>query len=303
MSKALTRAERRLVDASVAIQERDPLEEGVLVFSAKALASATLPYNRPKQEQLENGCWIRRSGRWRLWAQGGPDGIPYGTYPRLFFIYAVTEAVRSKSPEIELGRFQTFCDRLGIDRSMGKRGQGRAMMDQVKRILWTRWGFDEDGQTGKPDLKRGFEFATDAVMWWDLEAKSESLFTSRLTLDSRMYEAVQSHPVPMDMRAVSALKSSPIALDIYQWLAYRMYSLKSPTLIPWDSLQLQFGCEFARTRDFRSKFRKAMQKVSVVYPEARITDQEKGLLLRPSPTPVRPIRIRAPNLALVERSS
>ena len=292
MSNLMRPSEQKLIEAAVAISECRPEEEGALAFTMKALVAACLPYNRPKPEALVNGCWIRRNGKFALWAQGGPSGLPYGSYPRLFFLYTVTEALRCKSRAVKLGRFQTFCDRLGIDRSMGKRGQGRAMVDQVKRILDTRWAFIEDFDKGMGMHTHKMNFAEEAILWWDLEErKSDSLFESMLVLDPRMFEELSTHPVPLDMRAVAVLKSSPMALDIYQWLAYRMFSLRSPTKVRWESLQLQFGAEFSQLRDFRFKFRRAIKKVLVVYPEARIEDDQIGVLLRPSPTPVRRLQL------------
>ena len=88
--------------------------------------------------------------------------------------------------------------------------------------------------------------------------------------------------VPIDMRALKALKRSPMALDIYCWLTYRMFYLKRPTKIPWQLLQMQFGSDYSRTRDFKTAFLDHLRKVIAVYPEARIEETQAGLLLKPS---------------------
>jgi hypothetical protein len=84
------------------------------------------------------------------------------------------------------------------------------------------------------------------------------------------------------MRALKALKRSPLALDIYCWLTYRMSYLRKATEIPWAALQTQFGADYSRTIDFKVNFLKHFQAVLVVYPEAKVEEGERGLLLRPS---------------------
>ena len=84
------------------------------------------------------------------------------------------------------------------------------------------------------------------------------------------------------MRALKALKRSPLALDIYNWLTYRMSYLSRSTTIPWEALQMQFGSAYAEKRVFKYKFLEAMKKVQLVYPEAKVSESDGGLLLIPS---------------------
>jgi hypothetical protein len=81
-----------------------------------------------------------------------------------------------------------------------------------------------------------------------------------------------------------ALKDSPLALDIYSWLTYRLSYLRRPCLIPWKTLQTQFGADYGRLRDFKRKFLAHLADVLRVYPSARLSEQPVGLLLLPSPT-------------------
>ena len=47
------------------------------------------------------------------------------------------------------------------------------------------------------------------------------------------------------MRAMRALGQSLLALDIYVWMTHRMSYLSRRTIIPWISLQGQFGSNYA----------------------------------------------------------
>lgn len=67
-----------------------------------------------------------------------------------------------------------------------------------------------------------------------------------------------------------------------------MFNLKKSTLITWQRLAQQFGADYTRTRDFKAQFLKQLRPVTVVYHEAKIQVADGGLLLWPSPPPVRP---------------
>ena len=79
-----------------------------------------------------------------------------------------------------------------------------------------------------------------------------------------------------------------IALDIYAWLAQRLHRVprEKPQFISWAAIKGQFGADFGRMNDFRSKFRAAMFQVLGCYPKAKIEADHKGLTLRHSPPPV-----------------
>ncbi len=57
-------------------------------------------------------------------------------------------------------------------------------------------------------------------------------------------------------------------------------------LVPWTSLQEQFGPGYARLRDFRRGFLDILRQVHAVYPTAKLSADERGLTLKASPPPV-----------------
>jgi hypothetical protein len=70
-----------------------------------------------------------------------------------------------------------------------------------------------------------------------------------------------------------------MALDAYMWLTYRMSYLTTPVIIPWEKLQLQFGADYARTRDFKQRFLRQLQAVKAVYSDLHVQEEDDGLLL------------------------
>jgi hypothetical protein len=131
------------------------------------------------------------------------------------------------------------------------------------------------------------QFADQYRLFFDPSAPAQSeLFDSSIVLTECFFDEITRHCIPLDMRAVAALRQSPLELDIYQWLAYRMFSLRMATRPTWQHLRCQFGSNHARMVDFRRDFLKALRRVTTVYPTARIEQNERGLVLFPSPTPI-----------------
>jgi hypothetical protein len=55
--------------------------------------------------------------------------------------------------------------------------------------------------------------------------------------------------------------------------------------VEWSALHRQFGAAYGEQRQFRRRFVEPLSTALGVYPEARITVSDKGLLLSPSRTP------------------
>jgi hypothetical protein len=123
---------------------------------------------------------------------------------------------------------------------------------------------------------------------WDPKSPDQlGLWKSVVELDEDFFNALVDRPVPVDMGALRRLGRSPLAIDLYTWLTYRMSYLRQPVTVPWSSLQEQFGAEYGRARDIRSRARLALLKVAEVYPEARVAVEPEGLRLSPSVPHVR----------------
>lgn len=282
----------KIIDTSTEILSAEPRDDEK-AFGAKCLVSASLPYRNPKPEQLTNGAWVRKNGDYTLWIQGDPlKGIPFGTYPRLFVIWLTSEAVRTGSRRISTGgNFAEFCRKLNIDRSRGKNGAGRRLIDQADRLLNARAAFiTGDLDTARMKKTDLLQFAEDFTLFFDQNEheRQDSLFQSEIILTDKFFHEITAHCIPLDLRAVLALQQSPLELDIYQWLAYRMFSLKSASRPTWQQLYNQFGSSYGRLRDFRADFLKALNSVKAVYPRLNVDYSDNGLVLLPSPTPVAP---------------
>lgn len=283
----------QLVNTALEIEAQEAKEAGALGFTARSLVQATMPHSKPKEYYF-----TRKNGRLSFSMMANPEiGLPYGAVPRLLIAWFTSEVVRTKEREIVLGRsLSAFMRELGLIPSGGRWGSIPRLKDQMKRLFActiscvydkepNRDGSDDD----TPDL--GIKNVTpieEAYVWWDhRHPEDNSLFESKVILSEAFFNEIIKSPVPLDMRALKSLKGSPMALDIYSWLTYRMSYLHKSTVIPWEVLQMQFGAEYARTRDFKLNFKKHLKQVLTVYRDASALPDERGLLLYPSPTHIR----------------
>jgi hypothetical protein len=112
------------------------------------------------------------------------------------------------------------------------------------------------------------------------------LETARLS--EKFFDSLQKHAVPLEEAAIRQINNNSMALDVYCWLAFRLRSLKGPTPVSWKAIKAQFGAGFKQTGHFRETFRTNLGLTRSVYPDAHLDDDDKGLILFPSPAPVGP---------------
>lgn len=270
----------KIIAESLAVEAEDAKKAGKIGYMARALVQATLPHRSPKGNEFR-----RRNGKFEfvIWS---PNGLPYGSIPRLLLSWVTTEAIFTKSPVLELGpTLSAFMAELGLARQGGKRGDITRFRNQTKRLFSSSIVCTYSDQT--TDQGKGFQIAEDYSLWWSVKNPQQMpLWKSKVTLDGKFFKEIIERPVPVDMLALKLLKRSPMALDIYFWLTYRMSYLYKDTVIPWPLLQMQFGADYAAEgqgpRDFKKKFLARLKQVLTVYDGAKVASVDNGLLLKPS---------------------
>lgn len=298
---------KEVIEAHLAIEAEDVKSAGALGFMSRALVIATMPYKDPKADVFK-----RENGNFRLRIVAGYEGgIPFGIYPRLLMSWVATEAVRTKSPVIELGESLSIFlrDVLEIQRGGGKRGTSTRVAEQMKRLFGS---FITAQYTG--DMQnRGFvmrnvmiaegldlheqdllldadqaQVDADGNTLWVPQAKHQAgKWKSKVELSEKFFRECIERPVPIDLRAYKSLRGSPLAMDVYTWLTYRMsYTERRSRPIRWEALMGQFGSGYSTARaklDFKKAFLKALKAVQIVYPRANVIVADKGIVLLPSP--------------------
>ena len=89
-----------LVREAMYIEAESAREAGALGYMCRALVQATMPHSKIAENTFE-----RTNGAFSMVAHSRV-GLPYGSVPRLLMGWLTTEALRTKTPVLEMG--QTF---------------------------------------------------------------------------------------------------------------------------------------------------------------------------------------------------
>jgi len=285
----------KIISNSIAIEAEDAKETGRLGFMARALIQATMPHSDPG----DISSWQRVNGNFALFIQSGlrhgkkepiPIGLPYGCIPRLLLAWISSEVVKKKERTLILGQtLSEFLSKLGLSRQGGKRGDITRLKEQQIRLFSSSISYL---YTSECTFQREFFNIADSIkLWWEPKKPEEIKWKSEIILSQRFFEETLNNSIPIDIRAIKLLKNSALALDIYCWLTYRMSYLKKPTTVPWKALKMQFGSDYADTKQgrykFKMKFITQLKKVLLVYSHAKVADTEKGVLLKSSKTHIK----------------
>lgn len=236
-----------------------------------------------------NASLLIEAGRWFTGLHWEPQPLPYGTRPRLVLINICSEAVRTKSPVVDVGEsVRAFLRRLGIDCG------GQSMANFKRQMIALsccrmQLGYVNDGKVGQVEAQPVSRFEA----WLSDEEGQRGLWPGELELSRPFFESLLNHAVPLSNEAIGHLQHSAIALDVYSWLAHRLYRIENNAgqFLSWTVLKAQFGQEFAETREFRRTFLEALNKAREVYPDARMEIVRGGLKLLPSPPPFKRERV------------
>jgi hypothetical protein len=250
---------------------------------------AALPHRRLPDEK----GWQVKTGPITLIVEPGmrpgsgnepiPVGVPYGSRARLILIYLQSEAIRTKSREIELGQsLRIWLGRMGI--SVGGVSVA-AVREQADRISRCHMTFQVSRGPGFGLFKQNI---VDGAMFVSNEDEDQgALFVNKALLSEAFFAQLQKHPVPLEEAAIRGLSNNSMGLDIYAWLAYRLHSLSGPTLVPWRALMTQFGGGYTQIKHFKPRYLDNLKLALAVYPEAKVeVDDKTGVTLHASRPPV-----------------
>lgn len=284
--KQPTRADIAIIDASARIMEAPPTGND-MAFNHGILCQVGLP-----RAKVDGSHFLRQSGDAWMSVQAGlldegkgpvQQPVPYGALPRLALAWVSTHAVRHKTAEIPIG--ESAAEFL---RMMGKDNQGaryNTLRTQMHALAACRLQMGFKGRTWSAQPVEQFDAWIN-----DKESDQRPLWPGTLRLSDSFYNILMESPVPLDNRALDALSGSALALDIYCWLAHRLHRIEGrPITLHWRSLRDQFGQEYQGKnpdKDFKDAFRVQLEKVLMVYPDAKVKQVNGGLLLMPSRPPV-----------------
>ena len=272
------------VNQLVTAREADP-DRG---FMARTMALCSLPRTNPGN-RLQ---YKRTNGPYTLYmTSGGGNKLPYGTIPRLLLAWVSTEAVRTQSRVLVLGKsLAGFMRELGVYNSGGK-PQTR-LRNQMDRLFHASVQLIYEDEGHKAGIS---SFLADRTEFWWNERKPDqpSLWQSKIELSEKFFNEIIRNPVPIDMNTLKALKRCALGLDLYLWLTYRTFALRAPLRLTWRHLYHQFDADLSKAGNhdtvqyFRRKVLRELKKIKLAWPGLNYATAPGVLILLPS-TPAIP---------------
>ena len=285
---ALGRDKRRRLAARHMI-ESEPLSRDDLRHIHSVLAICGLPYRRLPESQRE---YERKQGRMALVVEAGKlrsaqtgeriaQPVPFGPKARLLMMHLCSEAVRQKSPVIEIAdNLTSFMREIGYEPTGGKRGNLPAFKEQLNALAAARLSIAVWDTRG--GMHERFIQPFSAIdIWMPTNPDERMLWPTTLTFGAEFYESLTRHALPVNIHAVRAFSTSARKLDLYFWLGYRMANLDASKTISWSALADQFGSCYESKRFFRRDFALDLEAISDVLPKLPLKLDETGLALAP----------------------
>ena len=260
-----------LINRAVQIEQEDARAAGTISFVSRIFCQVALPYRDPGPVQ----SWRRTNGTVTMRLTPGLvvrkgeqiDAYPFGVMPRYLLAWMTTEvkqagpAVQDDGLTLDLGgSMRAFLRQIGINSATGGReGSGTRLRDQVTRLATSSITVADTRQHGNGVWNfqaENFGFVREINLWWsDRDTGADTLMPSTLRLTEAWRDSIKASAVPLDTRALAVIqraKAGPLALDLYYWLAHRLYTVRRPTVVPWALLARQFGSQYDRLRDFKA---------------------------------------------------
>ncbi len=276
------------------LQDQQRGNEVELAFLARQLVQVTLPHSDPGDVPV----WTRRNGdltlimtRADIDGDGNLIGYPFGSLPRLLLYWINSEAVRTKSRRLELGRnLSQFMSELGLNprNGRGERSDAKRLQGQMLRLFSASIRFRRTTEVANGDIRermRNVPIIEESELWWNPKHSRQGyLWDSWIELSESFYNTITAIPVPLNMRVLRALKRSPLALDLFAWVSYRSWTVtrhKAPQEVSWKLLHAQLGADYTELRNFKLKASAALRKIVIFQPEFRVSLSGTGVQIRP----------------------
>ena len=277
------------VNQLVGASEADP----DLGFMARMMALCSLPRTNPGN-RLQ---YKRQNGPFTLYmVAGGGNKLPFGNFPRLLLAWVSTEAVRTQSRELVLGRsLSEFMRALGVYSSSGGRGGVQTRLrNQMNRLFGCTVSLIYEDENGRATVNSLIADRTE--LWWTPNRPDQAgLWESKIELSEKFFQEIIRHPVPIDINTLTAIKRSTLGLDLYLWLVYRTFALRAPLRLSWRQVYRQFGAHPDNAHDkktvqnFRIKVLRELKKIKMAWPGLNYATAPGVLILHPSTPAIAPV--------------
>lgn len=224
-------------------------------------------------------------------------GLPYGCAARLILCFIFTEAKRTNSPVISLGKsIREIIKKMGIVPKAGKGRNVYSWTEQLYKLRYAAFSHTIESEVEIDALSHKVVKCSDEAsvlalfesskFWWDASYDSGA----ELVLNKAIFEKIIEHSVPCDLRIMTQLynSNSALAMDLWHWGQYRMNDILKKggggiTRIPLKKAFAQFSNEM-RLAHFGDDLKSAiavLDKVTGNFNPIRFNEKQNVLELVP----------------------
>lgn len=204
----------------------------------------------------------------------------YGAAPRMFLLH-IRSLIKNGSDCVDAEHhtvylddtYNSFCNSVGIKYSGSNKDK---VIEMVKNLATTsivlkNWSADRF-------IARSFFVANTVALNYGTDEKEKSF----IEFSPQMWALLTENCVPLNPSIVRQLRGDALSLDVYQWLAFRANSTRYETHVTWEALLMQFKYDGYPMREFKRKFKRALEKIRLAWPKLKVEITETGVIVRPS---------------------
>lgn len=204
----------------------------------------------------------------------------YGAAPRMFLIY-IRSLIKNGSDRVNEEHhivylddtYNSFCNSVGIKYSGSNKDNVMKMVENLATTSIVLKNWSTDGF-----IAHSFFVANTVALNYGTDENKKSF----IEFSPEMWALLTENCVPLNPSIVRQLRNDALALDVYQWLAFRAHAMRHETRVTWEALLMQFKYDGYPMREFRRKFKRALEKIQLAWPELKVEVTETGVIVRSS---------------------
>ena len=204
----------------------------------------------------------------------------YGAAPRMFLIY-IRSLIKNGSDRVNEEHhivylddtYNSFCNSVGIKYSGSNKDNVMKMVENLATTSIVLKNWSTDGF-----IAHSFFVANTVALNYGTDENKKSF----IEFSPEMWALLTENCVPLNPSIVRQLRNDALALDVYQWLAFRAHAMRHETRVTWEALLMQFKYDGYPMREFRRKFKRALEKIQLAWPELKVEVTETGVMVRSS---------------------
>jgi len=276
-----------------------------LIYISRYLVAMSLPYDPTTERQIVKSARLGDGSRVHLQLTANIAGIdlPYGSDRTLLHwlldqiarqLQVAKAAGDDDQQSLEQARFVRWTKASDYLREMGMAANsGKNYSDlrgRYRRLAGLSIGLRIEAPGG--ETLHNIPLIESAHLPTSVDVQAEQQGQQRLDLESddltfgvlfskKLVATLMSSAVPFPREILRKTRKQSQMQDYWLFLAWRSFSAKKPSLIPWEEVREQLWQQDQTIRRIKGRFREAIKALQLIWPELKAESREKGLWIAP----------------------